>query len=313
MNSQKLICAAIVTYNRFDYLRDAINSLKKQDYPCDMLVVNNGSTDGTEEFLRDRKDLTIINQDNVGGAGGFNTALKYIAENGYELAWIMDDDIIADDNCLSQMVKQYEQIENEGEHIGFLCSKVVSPDGKSVNMPTIDNRPNSTGYSSYNDRLQDGLLRVLSATFVSLLIPTKNIFLVGLPYKEFFIWGDDTEYTLRLSEKYPCYQVGASRIKHLRYGGKLSIHTMCDHDRIKMWRLFVRNQMFIARKRYYGTDSFAKRCSRSVLTIGKLLVSLQFFKAKNCFIGFYQGLFFRPVVEYPVDPKNPVGKATSVK
>lgn len=313
MNSQNRICAAIVTYNRLEFLRDAIDSLKKQDYPCDILVVNNGSTDGTEEFLKDRKDLIIINQDNVGGAGGFNTALKYIAENGYELAWIMDDDIIADNNCLSQMVKKFELFEDEGEQIGFLCSKVVSPDGQSVNMPIIDNRPNSTGYSSYNDRLHDGLLRVLAATFVSVLIPTKNIFSVGLPYKEFFIWGDDTEYTLRLSQKNICYQVGASRIKHLRYGGKLSIHTMRDRNRIKMWRLFVRNQMFIAKKGYYGTDYFVKRCFRNVLTIGKLLVSLQFFKAKNCFIGFYQGLFFRPVIEYPVDTKNTVGEATTVQ
>ncbi len=298
------VCAALVTYNRLELLKGAIESIRKQDYPCDILIVNNGSTDGTKQYLNSLSDICVINQDNTGGAGGFHTALRYIAERSYELAWVMDDDIIAHRECLSKMVEQYDHLSINEEHIGFLCSKVENADGISVNMPQIDYRPNITGYPSWNRHLVEGLLLVQSATFVSVLIPTSNIFKLGLPYKEFFIWGDDTEYTLRLSKEYPSYQVGASRITHLRYGGNISIYSMEDRSRIKMYRMFVRNQMLISRKGYYGVNRFSVRCFRNIMTISRLLISFQFYKAKNYFIGFCKGFFFNTDVEFPSKPND---------
>lgn len=293
------VCAAIVTYNRLDMLRGAIESIRLQTEPTDILVVNNGSTDGTREYLAKQSDLKIINQDNIGGAGGFNTSLKYIAEHGYELAWVMDDDILAHPECISEMVKQYDGLIASGEHIGFLCSKVENAEGLSVNMPQIDYRANNTGYPSWNKHLQEGLALVQSATFVSVLIPTSNISELGLPYKEFFIWGDDTEYTLRLSKSYPSYQVGASRVTHLRYGPNISIYSLTDKRRINMYKFFIRNQMFISRKGYNGVNRYVIRCFRNILTITRLLLSFQFYKAHNCIIGFCKGLFFNPKIEFP--------------
>ena len=62
----------IVTYNRLSLLKKTINSLRKQTHPIDNLcVINNGSTDGTYEWLLEQQDLTVIHQENLGGAGGF--------------------------------------------------------------------------------------------------------------------------------------------------------------------------------------------------------------------------------------------------
>lgn len=293
------ICAALVTYNRLELLKGAISSLQQQEYPCDILIVNNGSTDGTCEYLKNLDGVVIINQDNVGGAGGFYTALKYITEKEYEFAWVMDDDVIANNDCLSMLIEAYDRLYNKGCDVGFVCSKVESPEGISVNMPIIDNRVNTKGYTSWNEYLSEGLIKVQAATFVSVLIPTKNIRSVGLPIREFFIWGDDTEYTLRLSKQKDCYQVGASRIKHLRYGTSLSIYTLNDRRRIDMWRYFVRNWMYISKQGYYGVDSFIYRCFSNLFTISKLMITLKFRKAKSCIIGFVNGLFFSPKIEYP--------------
>lgn len=293
------VCAAIVTFNRLELLKGAIESVMAQSYPCDILVVNNGSPDGTKEYLENLGNIHVINQENTGGAGGFNTALRYIAENGYELAWVMDDDIVAYPDCLSTMIERYDILKNKGERIGFLCSNVENTDGLSVNVPQIDYRPNATGYTSWNQHLGDGLVGVLSATFVSVLIPTSNLFELGLPYKEFFIWGDDSEFTLRLSKSYPSYQVGASHITHLRYGANISIYTLEDKHRIKLYRNFVRNHMLISRKGYFDIPRFPVRCFRNCITLGRLLLSFQFYKAKNFFIGFYKGFSFNPEVEFP--------------
>ena len=66
-------CTIIVTYNRLQLLKGAVNALRNQSCGSTIVVVNNGSTDGTREYLDSQKDLTAIHQDNSGGSGGFFT------------------------------------------------------------------------------------------------------------------------------------------------------------------------------------------------------------------------------------------------
>ena len=66
------ILAVVVTYNRINDLKLCINSLRNQTYrDFDILIVDNGSTDGTKEFVDSLEDIIVIHQDNLGGAGGF--------------------------------------------------------------------------------------------------------------------------------------------------------------------------------------------------------------------------------------------------
>ena len=66
--------------------------------------------------------------------------------------------------------------------------------------------------------LADGLLEMGALTFVSFLVSVDLVRKVGLPLKEFFIWGDDTEYSRRLARFTRIYQVGKSKTKHLKSG-----------------------------------------------------------------------------------------------
>ena len=74
---------------------EVIDALRKQTYnDYQIVVVNNGSTDGTEKWLSQQRDIITITQENLGGAGGFFAGMKYVAEHGYEYCWIMDDDVL---------------------------------------------------------------------------------------------------------------------------------------------------------------------------------------------------------------------------
>ena len=64
------IIAVVVTYNRKELLKRNITCLRANTPVSSIVVVNNGSTDGTGEWLDDQKDLTVIHQENVGGSGG---------------------------------------------------------------------------------------------------------------------------------------------------------------------------------------------------------------------------------------------------
>ena len=89
----KKILAIIVTYNRKEDLENCISSLQEQSvHDFDILVVNNGSSDGTKEYLDNKNGIIVIHQENLGGAGGFHAGMKYMMEHDYEWLWMMDDD-----------------------------------------------------------------------------------------------------------------------------------------------------------------------------------------------------------------------------
>ena len=86
------IIAVVVTYNRMELLKRNIRCLQQNKPISSIVIVNNGSTDGTTEWLAAQEGLTVINQTNVGGAGGFYTGIQY-AIRRVRWIWCMDDDV----------------------------------------------------------------------------------------------------------------------------------------------------------------------------------------------------------------------------
>ncbi len=69
MDSQPLVSIIIPTYNRQHFVTDAIDSCLAQTWPnCEIIVVDDGSTDGSADFLRQRygSRICLIRQDNQG-------------------------------------------------------------------------------------------------------------------------------------------------------------------------------------------------------------------------------------------------------
>lgn len=235
----------IVTFNRLKLLQEELTSIRKQSYQdFDIIVVNNCSTDGTKEWLSDQDDIHSIDisPNNIGPAAAFSLGMKYIAEQGYNLCWLMDDDVECYPNSLEELMTAYAKKEG----IGFLCSKVVGLKGEPMNMPIVDERPSFNGYPDYADLLTEQMLKVKRCTFVSMLIPCYLINEIGLPYKEFYNWGVDSEYSLRLAQNHDCYMVNKSVVIHKRIiQGNLDFNTEKDPVRIAYYRSAFRNNDYI--------------------------------------------------------------------
>lgn len=292
---QKIVATIVVTYNRLNLLQEEIESLRAQTFKDNQIVViNNGSTDGTLDWLKQQNDIITITQGNLGGAGGFNTGMRYAVENGYKYCWVMDDDVICSPDALQELYDGYHKKEN----IGFVCSRVSGIDGKAMNTPVVEDR-GKDGYGNYYDLIEQQMIKVKEATFVSVFLATEKIKELGLPIKEFFIWGDDTEFTYRVSSKYDSYLCCKSTVVHKRNIQKgLTFDTEIDPKRLKNYFYMFRNNgynrvkykneriFFILAQGYYRTFFY-------YLIRGKWSHARILFKAMNSFIG------FKPAIEFP--------------
>ena len=92
----------IATYNRIDFLKRAIASALNQTIPCEIIVVDNASTDGTEAYAKSLGDRITYhrNATNAQHAGAVNEGARIAT--GDWLKFIDDDDYIASD-CIEQM------------------------------------------------------------------------------------------------------------------------------------------------------------------------------------------------------------------
>jgi len=87
-----LVSIVICTYNRARMLKEAIASAKAQNWPCEIIVVNDGSTDETERVLASMEEIRVIHQKNAGKPAALNAALQ--VAKGEAVLVLDDDDLI---------------------------------------------------------------------------------------------------------------------------------------------------------------------------------------------------------------------------
>lgn len=289
----KKVVAVVVTYNRKELLKECINSLENQTYKTlRILVVDNASTDGTEEFVRSLNNPQIIYKNtgaNLGGAGGFQFGIKKGTELNPDYLWLMDDDSIPTPNALEKLMEEANQI---GE-FGFLASKVLWKDNSMCNM----NIPKVT----LNRKLKDfngGPKKIIMGTFVSFFVPVKIIKEVGLPIKEFFIWADDFEYSRRISRKYPSYFIPKSIVIHKCNSNNGSNIVNDTPDRFKRYEYAYRNEVYVYRRE--GIAGWIHLGLKTILHLTKVTMKSKDNKKRRIQIiwnATKKGFSFKPTIE----------------
>lgn len=89
----------MITYERLEYTKQAIDSLSKSGYSFDLFVVDNGSQDGTVDYLEELRNKGIIshlilNSENVGISKASNQAVDMIMKGDYQIVGKYDNDCI---------------------------------------------------------------------------------------------------------------------------------------------------------------------------------------------------------------------------
>lgn len=293
------IAAVVVTYNRKELLLQCVERLlEQQGASCDVLVVDNASTDGTRQAVESLTDPRIHYQntgENLGGAGGFNFGMRWAVEAGYDYVWIMDDDTLPQPEALAQLWAAHLRLNGV---YGWLSSRCLWKDGALCPM----NVQRTTPYRDLNDDVQ-GDVPVQMASFVSLFLKAETIERMGLPLRQFFIWTDDWEYTRRISRTMPCYAVWDSEVVHVMKS-KTVVNIATDSpERIFRYRYFYRNDVCLYRRE--GVNGWlwlvAKNVWHSVQVLQKSKDKAE--KLRIIWGGFFKGIGFHPQPEYCSRPK----------
>lgn len=241
MTSAARVTAVVVTYDHRELLRRCLLALLGQTHPlASILVIDNASSDGTQAMLATDFPgvATVRTARNLGGAGGFELGMRIAVERGCSHAWTMDDDAIPATGALAALLAAADLV---GEY-AFVASCVHDDDGAVVNTPLLSDRARPGCFPNWPRFLDQGIVEVLQASFVSLLVPAERIRAVGLPIGEYFLWFDDSEYTRRLSNIAPGYLVGASRVFHAR-ARLLDLVGETNERRVPLYYYYYRNHV----------------------------------------------------------------------
>ena len=241
-----------------------------------ILVVNNGSTDGTKEWLESQKDLSVINQKNVGGSGGFYTGIKNAQNINCEWLWCMDDDVYPKKDCLERLLKW------DNEQVGILCPQRIMNDELFVTEVTKLNLVNPLkklhAKKIIPSMIQDKPIEIEGMVFEGPLIKKTVVNNIGYPEKDLFLFYDDTDYSYRatLAGYKVLYVPGAILDKEYFY------NHMSQIDQVKKgkWKLkyHLRNTVFFCKK--YGKNKVFQYFGASQLYL-KMLIAI----SKNLFVN----------------------------
>ena len=290
------IAAIVVTFNRKDMLRQCIQRiLEQKEADCDLIIIDNASTDGTEDLIQrinqEHKLVYFNTGKNLGGAGGFQYGLKKAYQLGYDGFWLMDDDTYPEANALKELLRADSVLHGE---YGFLSSVTLWKDGTLCNM----NVQRVSVHQKIRE-IEDELTPVVMATFVSFFLRRNTVEKFGLPLKEFFIWSDDLEYSRRISRELMCYVVRDSRVIHfMQSNEKVGIEKE-SIDRLWRYEYLYRNEVYLYRRE--GIKGWIYLLARMGLHSMRILQSDTKDKRRKLQIiwkSFAKGLRFNPRIEY---------------
>jgi GT2 family glycosyltransferase len=262
------------------------------------VVVDNASDLPTRELLavetarRSADFYPIRLEENSGGAGGFHEGMRACLSLPCTHMWLMDDDCEPEPDAMAELVAATAIVGEDA----VLGSNIFDLNGECINVQPISQRSGLNAMAQYAVYLADGLLEMSTLTFVSFLVSAELVRKVGLPLKEFFIWGDDSEYSYRLARFTRLYQVGKSKTTHLKSGdASQRVYKEQDRGKILQYHWFYRNRIFVGFK-YDGVISkssfqFVFRSFRDmILSIksGKFIL----LKCKTIVYGLYSGVTF---------------------
>jgi GT2 family glycosyltransferase len=188
----------IPNWNGEDFLGESIDSVLAQTSETTVIVVDNGSTDGSREILESYGDkiICLYRDKNYGFTGGVNRGIEYAIEHGFDAVSLLNNDAVADKDWLKNLTDKLTG------NTGITTSLILSHDGKTIDttgdLLTIWGLPHPRGRGEPAATLtSDNTEYVFGASGGASLYSVKMMREIGLFDQDFFAYYEDVDISFR--------------------------------------------------------------------------------------------------------------------
>jgi len=235
------VSVVVVNLNGKEWLEKAIPSVLASDYPkVELIVVDNGSTDGSVEFLRENYPSTrvIVLEKNIGWSPANNEGIKTA---GGRVIACLSNDMIVDSRWLKEIVK----LMVSNSKIGIVqCNSLSMWDKRTLDssMNYLDRFGYSYAYAPQN-RPQE----VFFAEGMAFAFKKEVVEEIGMLDDYYFMEYDDMDFSWRARlAGYSAYFLPSAVVYHAR-GGTVG---RTYFQRTKNVELYTRNHLVTLIKNY---------------------------------------------------------------
>lgn len=258
-----MLSVIIVNYNVKYYLEQCLESVRRasKGLPVEVFVVDNLSTDGSVEYLRERfPEVTfIVNKENVGFARANNQAIRQ--SNG-EYVLLLNPDTIVGGDVLVRMVEFMDAHPEAGGAGAYMLNVdgTFAPESrrglptpfvafcKMAGLSALFPKSRLFGryYMRYLDEREVNKIEVISGA--CMLLRREALDKVGLLDEDFFMYGEDIDLSCRVLEGgYANYFLP---VRMLHYKGESTVKSSYRY----VYTFYEAMRLFF--RKHYGHYSF---------------------------------------------------------
>jgi GT2 family glycosyltransferase/glycosyltransferase involved in cell wall biosynthesis len=229
----------ILTWNGVDYTRNCLESIKaytRLNGQTQVMVVDNGSTDGTLPYLRQLDWITLVeNGRNLGFVKGNNVGIQ-TAPPGNDILLLNNDTLIRQDKWLDEI----QRVAYSADDVGIVGCRMVLGDGRLLHAGAYMPQDSFWGQqigSLEKDVNQYALDREVTAvTGACFYIKRAVINTIGPLNEAFFSYFEDTDY---------CLQAAKAGFRTMCAGNVTIVHfenVSTNLNRVSFSKLFRKSQ-----------------------------------------------------------------------
>jgi GT2 family glycosyltransferase len=198
------VFVCILNWNGIQDTLICLKSALSQDYPdFRVVVVDNGSTDGSTQILRKfESSIDLIeNKENLGFTGGCNAAIRHALSKSGDYVWLLNNDCECEHGTLTRLVAYAEEHPETGMVSPIITNRRNGEDSfaaRRLDLTTGLDYP--TANAEEAEKLQAQWPTQIMILGTALLVKRTLIEKIGLLDDRFFAYGEDTDFCVRSSQ-----------------------------------------------------------------------------------------------------------------
>ena len=244
MKSSSRVLAIILNWNGYELTSRCVEHLRRQTHtPLDLLVIDNGSTDGSVEQLTSDglgSEEILALPENRGFSGGMNAGLEVALAKGYDYVWILNNDAFPEPDCLSKLV----QVMEENPRDAIISPRLIEADGRDQEVGWRISWDSMAVEGLFADQVAGLMPENTWITGAALLVRCLSLREEGLYDDRFFAYWEDVDLCFRYrGAGWGLRVAGAARCVHLGGSSSGGSHSpfVCYMNTRNRWHFLIKH------------------------------------------------------------------------